>query len=104
MSTLILNDGTTLEVLETSTPSSINMRGDFATISAAIAAISTDNLRNAKLGDTALVDKVYEGFNGTREDADVYTCNFALRDKTDIEVLYEMADETQQAIIELAES
>lgn len=102
MSTLTLKDGTVLTVLETSTPSSINMRGDFATISAAMSAISTDNLKNAKLGDTVLVNKVYTGFNGSR-DGDDFLISFNLRDKTDVEILYEMADETQQAIMELAQ-
>lgn len=102
MSTLVLNDGTRLQVLETSNTSSINMEGDFATISVGIQKITTDNLKNADLAGTTLVNKVYTGFQGTR-DGDIYTVSFGMRDKTDIETLYEMADETQQAIIELAQ-
>lgn len=103
MTTLVLRDGTVLEVLETSTPYAINMQGDFETVSAAIAAINTDNLKNAKLGDVVLTNKIYQGFNGTVSDEGVYSVTFSLRDLTDIEILYEMADETQQAIIELAD-
>lgn len=104
MSTLVLNDGTRLQVLETSTPSSIIMEGDYATVSVGIQKITTDNLKNADLAGTILVNKVYTGFQGTLgEDGVTYTVTFGLRDKTDIETLYEMADETQQAIIELAQ-
>ena len=102
MSTLVLNDGTTLEVLETSTPSSIQMEGDYATVSVGIEKISTDTLKNADLAGTTLVNKIYTGFDGTRS-GDIYSVSFGMRDKTDIETLYEMADETQQAIIELAQ-
>ena len=101
MSTLKLNDGTVLEVLETSNTSSINISGDLATINVALGAITTDNLKNADLAGTTLVNKVYTGFNGTRED-DIYTVSFGMRDKTDVEILYEMENETQLALIELA--
>lgn len=104
MSILTLHDGTVLEVLETSNTSSINMSGDFATVSVGIEKISTENLKNADLAGTKLVNKVYTGFNGTLdEEQSIYTVSFGMRDKTDIETLYEMADETQQALIELAQ-
>lgn len=102
MSTLVLNDGTTLQVLETSNTSSINMEGDFATISVGIEKISTENLKHANLAGTTLENKIYTGFQGTLNDG-IYTVSFGMRDKTDIEILYEMDDELQQAIIELAQ-
>lgn len=98
---LTLNNGTKIEVAETSTPSAIVVQGAITEIDNALSEITTDNLKNADLNGTTLVNKVYTGFTGEREE-DVYTVTFNLRDKTDMEVMREEISEVQDALIELA--
>lgn len=98
---LTLNNGTRIEVQETSTPNSIVVQGAITEIDNALSEITTDNLKNADLNGTTLVNKVYTGFSGTCEDG-LYTVTFALRDKTDMEVMREEISEVQDALIELA--
>lgn len=101
MTILTLNNGTKIEVEETSTTSSIVVKGDLTKIDTALTEITTENLKNADLNGTTLVNKVYTGFSGTYEDG-LYTVTFALRDKTDMEVMREEISEVQDALIELA--
>lgn len=102
MSTLTLNDGTVLPVLETSTTSAITVEGDIDAISTAIGAISTENLKNADLAGTTLTNKILSGFGGNREDA-VYTVTFNLRDKTQDEIQNEQIEEVQNALMDIVE-
>ena len=67
MSILTLNDGTTINVLETSNTSQINVSGNLEEVSMAMSEITTDSLKNADLAGTTLVNKVYTGFSGTKE-------------------------------------
>lgn len=98
---LTLNNGTKIEVEETSTTSSIVVKGDLAKIDTALTEITTENLKNADLNGTTLINKVYIGFNGTF-DGD-YTVTFALRDKTDMEVMQENIEDINTAVGELGE-
>ena len=102
MVTLTLNNGTQISVLETSTPNMINVSGDLTTINTAIEAITTDTLKNADLNGTLIANKVYTGFSGSREE-DVFTVSFTLRDKTDMEIMQEQLNDTNDALVELAE-
>lgn len=102
MSTLTLNDGTTLFVLETSNTSTIYVSGTLSEISTAIEAITTDNLKNADLAGTTLTNKIYTGFSGSRDD-DTFTVSFSMRDKTENEIINERLDEQDAALMEIAE-
>ena len=99
---LTLNNGTKIEIAETSTTSAIVVQGDLAKVSAALSEITTDNLKNADLNGTTLTNKVYTGFTGEREE-DVYTVTFNMREKTDMEIMQERLDEQDAALVELAE-
>lgn len=98
---LTLNNGTKIEVEEISTTSSIVVKGNLAKIDTALTEITTENLKNADLNGTALINKVYTGFNGTF-DGD-YTVTFALRDKTDMELLYEKVQDIEGGLTEVAD-
>lgn len=102
MTILTLNDGTTINVMETSNTSVINVQGTLNEVTAAIEAISTDTLKNADLNGTTLTNKVYTGFTGEREE-DVYTVSFGMRDKTENEIIMERLDEQDAALVEIAD-
>lgn len=102
MSILTLNDGTTINVMETSNTSQINVQGTLNEVTAAIEAISTDTLKNADLNGTTLTNKVYTGFTGEREE-DIYTVTFALRDKTDMELLFSKVQDVEDGLAEVAD-
>lgn len=98
---LTLNNGTKIEVEETSTTSSIVVKGDLAKIDTALTEITTENLKNADLNGTTLTNKVYTGFNGTFDGE--YTVTFALRDKTDMELLYAKVSDVEDGLAEVAD-
>lgn len=98
---LTLNNGTKIEIAETSTTSAIVVQGAITEVDNALSEITTDNLKNADLNGTTLVNKVYTGFSGSREDG-LYTVTFAMRDKSDMEIMREEISEVQDALIELA--
>ena len=99
---LTLNNGTQIEVEEISTSSSIVVKGDLTKVDTALTEITTENLKNADLNGTTLTNKVYTGFTGEREE-DVYTITFALRDKTDMELLYEKVQDIEGGLTEVAD-
>ena len=102
MITLTLNNGTKIEVAETSTPSSIVVQGAITEIDNALSEITTDSLKNADLNGTTLVNKVYTGFSGSCEDG-LYTVTFALRDKTDMELLFGKVQDVEDGLAEVAD-
>ncbi len=102
MTILTLNDGTTINVMETSNTSVINVQGTLNEVTAAIEAISTDTLKNADLNGTTLTNKVYTGFTGEREE-EVYTVTFNLRDKTDMELLFGKVQDVEDGLAEVAD-
>ena len=102
MSILTLNDGTTINVLETSTTSQIIVQGNLEEVTRAMTEITTDSLQNANLAGTTLVNKVYTGFSGTKEE-DVYTVTFNLRDKTDMELLFGKVQDVEDGLAEVAD-
>lgn len=102
MSILTLNDGTTINVLETSNTSQINVSGNLEEVSRAMSEITTDSLKNADLAGTTLVNKVYTGFSGTK-DGDTYTVSFGMRDKTEMELLYEKVQDIEGGLTEVAD-
>lgn len=89
MSILTLNNGEEVAVLETSTPDSINVRGDLPTVSHDIGAINADTMDGADLAGAKITGKIYVGFNGTREDGGEYAVTISFRDRTDMELLRE---------------
>lgn len=102
MTILTLNDGTTINVMETSNTSVINVQGNLNEVTAAIEAISTDTLKNADLAGTTLVNKVYTGFSGSKDD-DVYTVSFGMRDKTEMELLFGKVQDVEDGLAEVAD-
>lgn len=102
MSILTLNDGTTINVLETSNTSQINVSGNLEEVTRAMSEITTDSLKNADLAGTTLVNKVYTGFSGTK-DGDTYTVTFNLRDKTDMELLFGKVQDVEDGLAEVAD-
>lgn len=102
MSILTLNDGTTINVLETSNTSQINVQGNLEEVTRAMSEITTDSLKNADLAGTTLLNKVYTGFSGSKED-DVYTVSFGMRDKTDMELLFEKVQDIEGGLTEVAD-
>ena len=99
---LTLNNGTQIEVEETSTSSSIVVKGDLTKVDTALTEITTENLKNADLNGTTLTNKVYTGFTGEREE-DVYTVTFNLRDKTDMELLFGKVQDVEDGLAEVAD-
>ena len=99
---LTLNNGTKIEIEEISTTSSIVVKGNLAKIDTALTEITTDNLKNADLNGTTLLNKVYTGFTGERAE-DVYTVTFNLRDKTDMELLFEKVQDIEGGLTEVAD-
>ena len=99
---LTLNNGTKIEIEEISTTSSIVVKGNLAKVDTALSEITTDNLKNADLNGTPLINKVYTGFSGTFDGTD-YTVTFALRDKTEMEVMQENIEDLNTAVGELGE-
>lgn len=99
---LTLNNGTKIEIEETSTTSSIVVKGDLTKVDTALTEITTDNLKNADLNGTTLTNKVYTGFTGERE-KDVYTVTFNLRDKTDMELLFGKVQDVEDGLAEVAD-
>ena len=99
---LTLNNGTQIEIEEISTTSAIVVKGNLAMVDTALTEITTDNLKNADLNGTTLINKVYTGFTGEREE-DVYTVTFNLRDKTDMELLYEKVQDIEGGLTEVAD-
>ena len=102
MSILTLNNGTQIEVEEISTSSSIVVKGDLTKVDTALTEITTDNLKNADLNGTTLLNKVYTGFTGERKE-EVYTVTFNLRNKTDMELLYEKVQDIEGGLTEVAD-
>ena len=102
MSILTLNDGTTINVMETSNTSQINVSGNLEEVTRAMSEITTDSLKNADLAGTTLTNKVYTGFSGTKE-GEVYTVSFGMRDKTENEIIMERLDEQDAALVEIAD-
>jgi hypothetical protein len=102
MTILTLNDGTTINVLETSNTSQINVSGNLEEVSRAMSEITTDSLKNADLAGTTLVNKVYTGFSGSK-DGETYTVSFSMRDKTENEIIMERLDEQDAALVEIAD-
>ena len=99
---LTLNNGTKIEIEDISTTSSIVVKGDLEKVNNALSKITTESLKNADLNGTPLLNKVYTGFTGERED-DIYTVTFNMREKTDMEIMQERLDEQDAALVELAE-
>lgn len=99
---LTLNNGTQIEVEEISTSSSIVVKGDLTKVDTALTEITTENLKNANLNGTTLLNKVYTGFTGEREE-DVYTVTFNLRDKTDMELLFGKVQDVEDGLAEVAD-
>lgn len=99
---LTLNNGTKIEIEEISTSSSIVVKGDLTKVDTALTEITTDNLKNADLNGTTLMNKVYIGFTGEREE-DVYTVTFNLRDKTDMELLFGKVQDVEDGLAEVAD-
>ena len=99
---LTLNNGTQIEVEETSTSSSIVVKGDLTKVDSALTEITTENLKNADLNCTTLTNKVYTDFTGKREE-DIYTVTFNLRDKTDMELLFEKVQDIEGGLTEVAD-
>lgn len=102
MTILTLNDGTTINVMETSNTSQINVQGNLNEVTAAIEAISTDTLKNADLNGTTLINKVYTGFSGSK-DGETYTVSFGMRDKTNEELLFEKISDVEDGLTEIAD-
>lgn len=99
---LTLNNGTKIEIEETSTTSSIVVKGNLAKVDTALTEITTENLKNADLNGTTLLNKVYTGFTGERAE-DVYTVTFNLRDKTDMELLFGKVQDVEDGLAEVAD-
>lgn len=102
MITLTLNNGTSYEVAETSTPSAIVITGNAMVITSALSEITTDNLKNATLGETVLTNLVATGGTFKNIENGTVTATFTTREKTDMEVMREEISEVQDALIELA--
>ena len=102
MNILTLNNGVEIFVLETSTPNSIQVQGDLETVDIAIKNITTDTMKNADLAGVTIINKVYTGFSGSRE-GDIYTVTFALRDKTDMELLFNKVQDVEDGLAEVAD-
>lgn len=102
MSILTLNDGTTINVLETSNTSQINVQGNLEEVTRAMSEITTDSLKNADLAGTTLVNKVYTGFSGSK-DGETYTVSFGMRDKTNEELLFEKISDVEDGLTEIAD-
>lgn len=99
---LTLNNGTRIEIEEISTTSSIVVKGNLAKVDTALTEITTDNLKNADLNGTTLINKVYTGFTGERED-DVYTVTFNMREKTDMELLFAKVSDIEDGLAEVGD-
>ena len=99
---LTLNNGTKIEIEEISTTSSIVVKGNLAKVDTALTEITTDNLKNADLNGTTLINKVYTGFTGERED-DVYTVTFNMREKTDMELLFAKVSDIEDGLAEVGD-
>lgn len=99
---LTLNNGTKIEVEEISTSSSIVVKGNLTKVDTALTEITTENLKNADLNGTTLTNKVYTGFTGEHEE-DAYTVTFNLRDKTDMELLFNKVQDVEDGLAEVAD-
>lgn len=99
---LTLNNGTKIEVEEISTSSSIVVKGDLTKVDTALTEITAENLKNADLNGTTLTNKVYTGFTGEREE-DAYTVTFNLRDKTEMELLFNKVQDVEDGLAEVAD-
>lgn len=99
---LTLNNGTKIEIEEISTSFSIVVKGDLTKVDTALTEITTDNLKNADLNGTTLTNKVCTGFTGERKE-DIYTVTFALRDKTEMELLFSKVQDVEDGLAEVAD-
>ena len=104
MITLTLNTGKTFEVQETVDPNVISIFNTIDVISDALESITTETLKNAYLGETVLTNKVLEnGFFVPADEAGMFSVNFYIRERTDMETVQERLDEQDVALMELAE-
>lgn len=104
MITLTLNNGKTFEVQETVDPNVISIFNTIDVISDALESITTETLKNAYLGETVLTNKVLEnGFFVPADDEGMFSVNFNIRERTEMETVQERLDEQDAALMELAE-
>ena len=104
MITLTLNNGKTFEVQETVDPNTISIFNTIDVISDALESITTETLKNAHLGDVVLTNKVLEnGFFVPADEYGMFSVNFYIRERTEMETVQERLDEQDAALMELAE-
>ena len=105
MKTLKLRDNTEFGVYDESNGYQIHMTCDAETALLAIEKITTDNLKNATLGDEVFENKIACGgtFTQPHETTGEISLLFSLRNKTEMEITQERLDEQDAALMELAE-
>ena len=102
---LTLNTGKTFEVQDVSLETGIiSIFNTIDVISDALDSITTETLKNAYLGETVLTNKVLQdGFFIPADEAGMFSVNFNIRERTEMETVQERLDEQDAALMELAE-
>ena len=101
MAELILNNGTRIEVDDSSSHDRIEITGTFEKTTEAVKAITTESINHAILYDEPIINRIVDGFDGSRE-GNTYKVGIILRTFSEWEEVCKRLDEQDAALIELA--